>query len=205
MRIALAIGRGLVLVAIGVVVALHVVRPELDPVAHRLSDYANGDHGWLMAVAFAVLAASMLVLAPIVAATGRTPRRRRAIQAAMVVAAVGLAAAGIFRTGVSRASLRASERFSSVRQAGTLSDDLHGLTSSAATIALVVAAVLSGRRGIAALAAALLVTSPLLHRTAVAGLDQRVLWAVVLTWVLTSARIPDRLSSSSAPPRTMFP
>ena len=191
MRLALGLGRGLVLVAVGVVVALHVVRPELDPVAHRLSDYANGDHGWLMAVAFAVLAASMLVLAPIVAATGRTPRRRRAIRAAMVVAAVGLAAAGIFRTGA--------------REAGTLSDDLHGLTSSAATIALVVAAVLSGRRGIAALAAVLLVTSPLLHRTAVAGLDQRVLWAVVLAWVLTSARTPDRVSGSSAPPRTMVP
>ena len=52
------LGRGLVLVAVGVVVALHVVRPELDPLAHRLSDYANGDHGWLMAVAFAVMAAA---------------------------------------------------------------------------------------------------------------------------------------------------
>jgi hypothetical protein len=203
MRVAL--GRGLVLVAVGVVVALHVVRSDLDPIAHRLSDYANGDHAWLMAVAFGVLAASMLVLAPTVAATARSPRRRRAIRVAMVVAAVGLAVAGIFRTGVSRASLRASEQFSSVREAGTMSDDLHGLTSSAATIALVAAAVLSGRRGIAALAAVLLVTSPLLHRTAVAGLDQRVLWAVVLTWLLTSARTPARLSGSSAPPRTMVP
>jgi hypothetical protein len=185
------IGRGLVLVGVGAVVALHVVRPDLDPMRHRLSDYANGDHGWLMAVAFAVLGASMLVLAPVAATTGRTPGRRRAIRAAMVVAAAGLAAAGIFRTGV--------------REAGALSDDLHGLTSSAATIALVVAAVASGRRGVAALASVLLVTSPLLHSTAVAGLDQRVLWAVVLAWVLTSARTPGRISGSSAPPRTMLP
>ena len=82
------LGRALVLAVVGVVVALHVVRPELDPLAHRLSDYANGDHGWLMAVAFALMAAAALVLAPIVAAAGRTPGRRRVIRAAMVVAGV---------------------------------------------------------------------------------------------------------------------
>jgi hypothetical membrane protein len=167
------IGRGLVLAVAGVVVALHVVRSDLDPLAHRLSDYANGEHGWLMAVAFALMAAAALVLAPIVAAAGRTGRRRRAIRAAMVVAAIGLAAAGVFRTGAP--------------EAGALSDQLHALTSSAAAIALVTAAVLSGRRLLGALAVALLVTSPLLHRSAVAGLDQRMLWAVVLTWLLTGA------------------
>ncbi len=185
------LGRGLVLAVAGVVVALHVIRPDLDPLAHRLSDYANGDHGWLMAVAFALMAAAVLVLGPIVAAAGRTPRRRRAIRIAMVVAACGLAAAGVFRTGGP--------------EAGVLSDELHGLTSSAAAIALVVAVVLTGRRIIAVLAVALLVTSPLLHRTAVAGLDQRVMWAVVLTWLLTSAPGPVRISGFSGAARTMVP
>ena len=179
------------LVAAGVVVALHVLRPDLDPLSHRLSDYANGAHGWLMAVAFGVTAAAALVLAPIVASSGRTAGRRRAIRAALVVAAVGLAAAGAFRTGG--------------REAGALSDQLHGLTSSAAAIALVIAAIASGRRGIAVPAAVVLVTSPLLHRTAVAGLDQRVLWALVLVWLLTSARWSDRISALSAASRTMVP
>ena len=167
------VGRGLVLAVAAVVVVLHVVRPDLHPLAHRLSDYANGDHGWLMAVAFALMAAAVLVLAPIVAATAPTPRRRRVMRAAMIVAACGFAAAGVFRTGAA--------------EAGALSDQLHALTSSAAAIALVAAAVLSGRRRFGALAVVLLVTSPLLHRTSVAGLDQRVLWAVVLAWLVTSA------------------
>ena len=167
------LGRALVLAVVGVVVALHVVRPELDPLAHRLSDYANGDHGWLMAVAFFLMAAAAFVLAPIMAAAGNTPGRRRLIRVAMVVAAIGLAAAGVFRTGGP--------------EAGALSDELHALTSSAAAIALVVSAALSAGRLIAALAVVLLVTSPLLHRSAVAGLDQRVLWAVLLVWLLTGA------------------
>ena len=179
------------LVATGVVVALHVLRPELDPLSHRLSDYANGDHGWLMAIVFGVTAAAILVLAPIVASSGHTAPRRRAIRIALAVAAMGLAAAGAFRTGP--------------REAGVLSDQLHGLTSSAAAIAVVVGAVASGRRAIAAPAVALLVTSPLLHRTAVAGLDQRLLWALVSAWLLTSAPWRDRISGSSAAAPTMVP
>ena len=78
-------------------------------------------------------------------------------------------------------------------------------TSSAAAIALVVSAALSAGRLIVALAVALLVTSPLLHRSAVAGLDQRVLWAVLLAWLLTSAPTHERISGSSAAARTMVP
>jgi Protein of unknown function (DUF998) len=185
------LGQGLVIAAAGVVVALHLLRPDLDPMSHRLSDYANGPHGWLMAVVFGVTAAAALVLAPIIASSGRTAGRRRAIGVALVVAAIGLAAAGAFRTGV--------------REAGALSDQLHGLTSSVAAIALVVAATASGRRAIAVPAGVVLATSPLLHRTAVAGLDQRVLWALVLVWLLTSAPRPDRVSAPSAASRTMGP
>jgi hypothetical protein len=180
-----------VLVAAALVVALHVLRPDLDPLSHRLSDYANGDHGWLMAVVFGVTAAAALVLAPTVATSGRTAGRRRTIRAALVVAAIGLAAAGAFRTGV--------------HEAGELSDELHGLTSSVAAIALVVAAIASGRRRLAVPAAVVLMTSPLLHRTVVAGLDQRVLWALVLVWLLTSAPRSDRISAPSAASRTMIP
>jgi hypothetical protein len=54
-------------------------------------------------------------------------------------------------------------------------------------------------------AGVVLATSPLLHRTAVAGLDQRVLWALVLVWLLTSAPRPDRISGPSAASRTMDP
>jgi hypothetical protein len=33
-------------------VVLHFIKPELDPSWHMVSEYANGDHGWIMRVAF---------------------------------------------------------------------------------------------------------------------------------------------------------
>ena len=64
---------------------------------------------------------------------------------------------------------------------------------------------LQGRRRLSGPAAVVLMTSPLLHRTVVAGLDQRVLWALVLVWLLTSAPRSDRISAPSAASRTMVP
>lgn len=41
---------------IGVLAALHVLKSDLDPSWHFISEYAIGDFGWLMQVAFAALA-----------------------------------------------------------------------------------------------------------------------------------------------------
>ena len=38
--------------------ALHFIKPELDPSWHFISEYAIGDYGWMMVVAFLSLALS---------------------------------------------------------------------------------------------------------------------------------------------------
>ncbi len=51
------------LLACGLVVALHALSPEYDPITRAMSDYANGRHGRLMLFSFLGLAASFLALA----------------------------------------------------------------------------------------------------------------------------------------------
>ena len=46
------------ILAVLLLAALHVLRPDLQPTWHVISEYANGPHGWLMTIAFAALAAS---------------------------------------------------------------------------------------------------------------------------------------------------
>ena len=45
------------------VVALHLLPNSLGPVGARLSEYANGEFGWLMTVAFVTLGLGMVALA----------------------------------------------------------------------------------------------------------------------------------------------
>lgn len=45
--------------------ALHLIKPELDPTWRFISEYARGDMGWLMTIAFAALGASCLAAIPL--------------------------------------------------------------------------------------------------------------------------------------------
>lgn len=45
------------------ILALHVVRPDLEPSWRMLSEYANGRHGWMMKAAFWLMAIGNLALA----------------------------------------------------------------------------------------------------------------------------------------------
>lgn len=47
---------------VALVVLLHLVRADLDPRAHVLSEYALGPTGWIMTLAFLALAASFVTL-----------------------------------------------------------------------------------------------------------------------------------------------
>ncbi len=51
------------LIGVVAVVALHVLRPELAPISHRLSEYAIGRYGGVMTAAFVCVGASLLMLA----------------------------------------------------------------------------------------------------------------------------------------------
>jgi Protein of unknown function (DUF998) len=80
---------------IALIVALHLVRPDLDPSGHMLSEYALGPFGWVMTGAFYALAASYLALLILL-----RPQLRGITgiigMVCLFIAAVGAAMGGLF-------------------------------------------------------------------------------------------------------------
>lgn len=166
------------------VVALHVLRTDLPPVSHRLSEYANGPYGWIMTAVFVALGLALVALGVVLWSDPSRGTVARTVPVAAFVAGVGALVSGLFRTGIS----------------GT-SEALHSRASGLATVAIVVMAAVSAwpsvRRGdasrdrvavgLAAAAVVLALLSPLLHETRWTGLSQRLLWAVLLAWLLWTA------------------
>lgn len=91
----LAVGAGAAFAAL--LVALHVVKPEIDPSWRFISEYAIGNHGWMMVLAFFSLAlgqvALFLALRPQIATLGG-----RIGLVCLLVGAAGLGLAGAFTT-----------------------------------------------------------------------------------------------------------
>ena len=118
----------LVLLGVGLVgiVALHLLRRDLPPAAHRISEYAIGPYGVLMAVAFVAIGLGLLALGAAIAASTRD-RPSALVAAAITVAGLGMIASGIWRTDPGRS--------------GTTTDAIHSAASALATLALIVAAV----------------------------------------------------------------
>ena len=94
--------RTLAIVAVGGATAfiallalLHVLRTDLPPTWHVISEYANGSHGWLMTLAFAALASScaaaVLGIWPLVDGWGA-----KIGLVLVVLAAIGLGMAALF-------------------------------------------------------------------------------------------------------------
>lgn len=67
-RSVVTIALGAAILSLLLLAALHFLRTDLEPSWRVISEYANGPHGWLMAIAFAALAiscaATVLSLAP---------------------------------------------------------------------------------------------------------------------------------------------
>lgn len=168
------------LIGVVAVVALHVLRPELAPISHRLSEYAIGRYGGLMTAAFVCVGASLLTLAGAIVGADRR-WCSRVVAAAVGVAGVGMVVSGVFRTDVSRS--------------GATADALHSAASGLATLALIGAAVfwtaVASRRAapvvLATMGLALGAVSPTLHRSRWTGLSQRLLWLTLLAWVIVAA------------------
>jgi Protein of unknown function (DUF998) len=174
-----------VLCSIICVAVLHIVRTDLSPLSDRLSEYANGSYGWLMATAFVALACGIAALGiGLWASRGRDPRAWGILSTALL-ASVGTMLSGIFRTGDS-----------------DISEAIHSRASTVAVVAVVALALAhsapfardnSGASSdpigaaIAMLAAALVVISPMLHHTRWTGLSQRLLWITLTTWLLRTA------------------
>lgn len=76
-------------------VLLHALKPELDPSYRFVSEYAVGQHGWVMIVAFLVLSLGCASL--FAAIRGQvTTRAGKAGLALLAIATVALAVGGIF-------------------------------------------------------------------------------------------------------------
>jgi hypothetical protein len=171
---------------------LHIVRSDLPPAAHRLSEYANGPYGWLMTMSFIALGCGLMAMTVIFGVGRRRDIVARAIPAAAFLAGVATIASGIFKTGASGDS-----------------EVLHSRASAVAVVAVVALALMHSRplnrhqghdligASLALVALGLVLMSPLLHHTRWTGLSQRLLWIVLLTWLLRAAwRFPRTLAPS---------
>jgi hypothetical protein len=76
---------------------LHLIKPELDPSWHFVSEYAIGDYGWMMVLAFLSLALSYVALFMALRSQVRTLAGRVGL-GLLLVSAVGLTMGGVFVT-----------------------------------------------------------------------------------------------------------
>jgi hypothetical protein len=77
--------------------ALHFIKPELDPSWHFISEYAIGEYGWIMVLAFLSLALSYVSLFSALRSQLQTIAGRIGL-ALLLVSALGLTLAAIFTT-----------------------------------------------------------------------------------------------------------
>jgi Protein of unknown function (DUF998) len=77
--------------------ALHFIKPGLDPSWHFISEYAIGDYGWIMVLAFLSLAFSYVSLFSALRSQLQTIAGRIGL-ALLLVSALGLTIAAIFTT-----------------------------------------------------------------------------------------------------------
>lgn len=84
-------------VFIVLLILLHGIKPELDPSWRFISEYAIGDHGWLMVLAFFLFAANYLVLV-MAFRTQLNGIVGRLGLASLLISASGLILAGLFTT-----------------------------------------------------------------------------------------------------------
>lgn len=174
-----------VLCSIICVAILHGVRTDLAFLSDRLSEYANGPFGWLMATAFATLACGIAALGIGLWAGSDRDRTAWIIFSAALLASAGTMLSGVFRTGAS-----------------DISETIHSRASAVAVVSIVVLALVHSApfardksgdtsdpvgASIALTAAALVVISPVLHHTPWTGLSQRLLWIAMTIWLLRTA------------------
>lgn len=163
--------------ALACIVALHILRSDLAPARHRISEYALGPHGELMAAAFVSLGAALLALArPLARAV--VPWSR-VVLVVVAAAGAGMVMSGIFRTDPERS--------------GVTTDAIHSYASAFSTLALIATALLCSliwrsratrqprlAVTLAVLGGILGAANPFLHRSSWTGVSQRLLWLTLL-------------------------
>jgi hypothetical protein len=142
---------------VALLAALHVLKPELDPSWRFISEYAIGDYGGLMVLAFLSLALSYLTLFLAIRSQLRTLGGRIGL-ALLLVSAAGLIVAGIFTT----------DPITAGQEAMTTEGYLHSL---------------GGWLGFAMPFAAALVSYHLARKPAWSQARRSLIWAAILAWI----------------------
>lgn len=180
----------LAVACVGGVVVLHLRRPDLDPLRHVLSEYANGPLGVVMTAVFYAVGIACMALGWRL----RTALRWRGVTAAtpvlLLAAGVGMILAGAFEVGLPGAP-------------DLVDETIHSLASIGAFVALVVAMALFAvacrydpdwvgfrlaATALAVLAVAAAALSPVADGTPWTGVAQRVLAGAVVCWLVLTAR-----------------
>lgn len=180
----------LAVACVGGVVVLHLRRPDLDPLRHVLSEYANGPFGVVMTAVFYAVGVACVALGWRLRSAVRWRGVTAATPALLLAAGVGMLLAGAFEVGLPGAPDRVDET-------------IHSLGSIGAFVALVVAMALFAAAcghdpdwigfrptatALAALAVATAALSPVADGTPWTGVDQRVLAGSVVLWLVLTAR-----------------
>jgi hypothetical protein len=137
--------------------ALHFIKPELDPSWHFISEYAIGEFGWIMVLAFLAFALSYIALFAAIRSQIRTTGGRIGL-ALLLVSATGLILAAIFTT----------DPITTSPDAATVEGNLHNL---------------GGTLGIAMPFAAAIISWSLARSPAWSAVRRPLLWAAGLALV----------------------
>ena len=113
---------------------LHILKPELSPTWRMVSEYQIGRHGWLMSVAFVLLAAACL-------ATARTVVPVAADRAGRV----GRIALRLSAAGLTLAAVATADPVTATPEQLTTHGNLHGLGAMVGIPAFLVAAIAVNR------------------------------------------------------------
>ena len=137
---------------------LHVIKPEFDPSWRFISEYAIGNQGWLMIVAFFALALSCASLGIAIRSEVRTTSGKIGL-ALLIVVAVTLILAGVF----------VADPITATKEELTTHGTLHGLAAMMGIPGLPIAAVLISRS--------------LLRNPDWSSARRLVRWTAHLTWI----------------------
>lgn len=176
-----------------IVALMHILRPDLDPLDRAISEYARGDLGWLMTMAWFANGVGVLALASGLRRSVAPVARAGLATRLLDVAGLCLLASGVFVTDVSA---------SGGPTGATVSGQLHDLAGLVGYLAFLLAAlVLQGvfaqdprwrsmaqptswfARGLLGLFVAR-VGVVVAGLPGSAGIVQRFLWVVLLGWLL---------------------
>jgi hypothetical protein len=170
-----------VVVALAIVLGLHVLRRDLEPASHRLSEYAVGPWGWLMTSAFVLVAVGVWLLRRALPASTLL----RPVRALLALAVVGFAVSGLVPTDPATPDA-VSETVHSAASAGAL------MASAAAAMWTVTIGVesiawrraLGPARVVTAVAGLAVVMGPWVHDGPWTGAVQRLSVAALAVWLL---------------------